>query len=121
MVEFGVWKPPASAPSAPTSMPLLSKNALPRLFVTDGPANDCWMNTGWLGVTVSSSCNVGKRTGAGAGVNWLMSNPPIDVIHSPAGNVFAFSPSVASTSAIDCAFSSRVSCPGRSPSRTTWL
>ena len=70
--------------------------------------------TGWSGAAASSSASVGRRFSA----NCAGFHPPIAVMNSPGGTVFARAFSAACTSAIDAAVSSRVSWPGRMPSRT---
>ena len=70
--------------------------------------------TGWLESAASSSCSVGKRFST----NCAEFQPPIAVMNSPAGTVFALALISDCTSAIDAAVSSRVSYPGRRPSST---
>ena len=110
---------PLSATGIVGSSPV--KNFMPSEFVTVGPLKPCITRTGWFGVTVSSSCRVGMRGAAGGGVNWLMLKPPSAVSQSPLGFSRARAAKVSSTSAIERAFSMRVSWPGRRPSRTIWL
>src|SRR5690349_17719662 len=71
--------------------------------------------------SASSSAIVGKRIGCGARKNWVRPKPPTEVIHSPGCTSLARATSVASASAIEFAFSRRVSRPGRRPSRMMWL
>src|SRR5439155_12822710 len=96
--------PPAIEPSAPTGMPWLVKNALPRLFVVDGPANETWMYTGRSRTAASSSARDGRRFSP----NWLGLKPPIVVIHWPTGTTDRRAAIVCCTSAIEYALSSGV-------------
>jgi hypothetical protein len=111
----------AMAPFSSTGMPSPTKNARPSELVTVGPLKPCITSTGCAGVTASSSWRVGMRGTPGGGVNWLTWKPPSAVSHWPAGISRARAANVACTSAIERAFSIRVSWPGRRPSSTMWL
>ena len=94
-------------------MPLPVKKVLPGVLVVAGPVNELKTSTGLFGAAASNSASVGRRFSANcAGVH-----PPMAVIHWPGFTVLVRARIAACTSAIEAAVSSRVSWPGRKPSR----
>ena len=115
--------PDAIEPSAPTAtgpasgLVTVSKNALPRLFVADGPLPVMSRNTGRSGTAASSSASVGSRCSA----NMFVRQPPIAVMNSPAGTLGRRAASSSWISAMFVARSITTWWPGRLPRLTKWM
>ena len=111
----------AMLPSAPTAMPLLAKNALPRVLVWAGPTKTLEHEDR---VVRHRSVELLERREARrtVGEHELVAAEAADRGDPFAGrHARRARPRVCSASRIELAFSSRVSCPGRRPSRMMWL